>query len=126
MSEQIFTECPNCHETWSTQEEFITDEQLEITGYEADFDGLERGRFLFTHRRQSCQSTLTVRVMDFVNLYRGEIFPERKTKSSQCPLYCIDSTQLNRCTVVCECAYVREIIQMIKEKRTFWLPDPVV
>ena len=117
METNYFKKCPSCNEIWSTQNEFITDKLLEINGYKADFEKLEYGLFFFTHKNNNCFSTMAIEVKDFMNLYKGTIYSERKTGGEECPRYCLDKDQLDRCNVLCECAFAREIIQIIKNKR---------
>ena len=50
----------------------------------------------------------------FQNLYNGPIFEQRLTESEDCPGYCLRKDELRLCPAKCECAYVREIIQIIK------------
>jgi len=117
MCRQPFKQCPNCFETWPSQEEFITDQTLELNGYTADFEKLEDGLFFFTHHNNNCFSTMAIEVKDFMNLFSGTRYPERKTGSEECPRYCLDKEQLDRCVAICECAFVREIIQVLRQKK---------
>jgi hypothetical protein len=39
----------------------------------------------------------------------------RKNDTAECPGYCNNQNQLSRCNMLCECAYVREIIEIIKK-----------
>lgn len=117
MSVQDFKKCPNCLEVWSTQEKFVDDGLLEIIGYKANFEKLEEGLFFFTHKKQDCFSTMAIEVKEFLNLYTGPIYPERKAESEECPRYCLDKYQLDRCTALCDCAFVREIVQILKIKK---------
>ena len=112
-----FKTCPHCFQIWPTRDDFISDSQLELNGYKADFEKLEYGLFFFTHQKSGCHSTMAIEVVDFKDLYSGEIYTERKTGSEECPRYCLDKEQLDRCDAICECAFVREIIQIIRNKR---------
>ena len=114
-----FKKCPNCFEVWQTRDHFISDKQLELNGYKADFENLEDGLFFFTHTKPVCCSTMVISVLDFKDLYTGKIYRERKTGSNECPLYCLNKDQLDRCNAFCECAFVREIIQILKVKKQF-------
>jgi hypothetical protein len=113
-----FKTCPNCFETWHTRDDFLSDTLIELNGYKADFEKLDYGLFFFTHMKTSCCSTMAIEVLDFKDLYNGEIAAERKTGSDDCPRYCIDEEQLERCVVICECAFVREVMQLIKDKKS--------
>ena len=80
METNYFKKCPSCNEIWSTQNEFITDELLEINGYKTDFEKLEYGLFFFTHKNNNCFSTMAIEVKDFMNLYKGTIYSEKKLR----------------------------------------------
>jgi len=102
---------------WGNRSDFLNDPTLQLNGYQADFEKLEYGLFLFTHTADGCFTTMAVRVEEFLNLYTGKKFAQRKTGSEECPGYCLQIHQLDRCDVQCECAFVREIIQIIQEPR---------
>jgi len=68
--------------------------------------------FLFNH---SCKGTLGLEVSAFEDLYDGPIFQGRATGSDDCPGYCPHEDSLDPCLVKCECAFVREIIQILKK-----------
>ena len=57
---------------------------------------------------------MALEVSDFMDLYEGERYAERKTRGEDCPGYCIDGDNLERCNAFCDCAFVREIIQLGK------------
>jgi len=112
-----FKTCPGCFYCWSSRDEFLQDSSLELNGYKADFKELEYGLFFFTHKKGDCFSTMALEVNDFLDLYTGTRSQEKKALSTECPRYCIDEKQLNRCGVVCECSFAREIIQIIRESQ---------
>ena len=96
---------------------FVSDCEIELNGYKADFEKLEYGIFFFTHHKKECFSTMAIEAGNFFSLYDGPIHTERKTGTEECPSYCKDINQLNRCDAFCECAFVREVINIIREKR---------
>ena len=53
---------------------------------------------------------------DFLDLYTGKTYPASKAESEECHRYCLDEKQLARCDALCECAFVRETIQVLLEK----------
>ena len=108
----IFKECTCCKNPWNSREEFLCDSKLDFIGYQVNFSDLELGYFLFNH--MVCQSTIAVPAGLFKDLYGGPIFAERKTNSENCPGYCLDRNALEPCSAKCECAYVREIMQIIR------------
>ncbi|WP_108651221.1 hypothetical protein [Dongshaea marina] len=109
-----FKKCSMCSALWKSREDFISDPEIVLNGYKADFESLDYGLFLFTHEKEGCCSTLAVEVGDFKDLYQGQVYSERKTGGPECPRYCKDEHQLARCKAKCECAYVRELMQMLK------------
>jgi hypothetical protein len=108
-----FKTCPNCGVEWKTRSDFIYDPELDIIGYQVHFKNLEKGFFLFNH---SCKGTITIAVNAFSDMYKGPIFAERLTSTEKCSEYCLHESNLKPCPEECECAYVREVIQIIKEK----------
>ena len=106
-----FGRCANCGFVWPTRASFLKDPALKVIGYQVNFEALKLGLFLFNH---TCRGTLSVRAEAFWDLYPGPIFKERATGSAQCPEHCLFQEELSACPAQCECAYVREILQIIK------------
>lgn len=117
MAQAAFKVCPGCFHVWETREVFMSDPHLEFNGYKADFKDLDFGMFFFTHTASNCHSTMTMMVEDFLDLYSGKRYSENKALSDECPRYCIDEKQLSRCDAFCECAYVREICQLLVDRQ---------
>lgn len=111
----IFKKCPLCGQTWRSRKEFLEERALELNGYLADFESIENGMFFFTHHIDGCFSTMTILAKDFIDMYTGIKYTERKKDREECPGYCLQKNQLNRCEAACEYAFVREIIQKIRE-----------
>ncbi|MBI5558683.1 MAG: hypothetical protein HY885_13710 [Deltaproteobacteria bacterium] len=110
MAAEIFKKCTACSAIWPLQADFLADPSLSLLGYQVSFKELETGFFLFSH---ACRNTIGLRVKQFQNLYDGVIFTEKLTGSRECPGYCLNMKELKRCPSHCECAYVREIMQII-------------
>jgi len=106
-----FKVCPNCDFVWKNREDFLNDNKVSMIGYQVHFKNLTAGIFLFNH---FCKGTLAIEVSSFKDLYDGPIFKERATGSDECPEYCLHKDNLDPCPAECECAFVREIIQIIK------------
>lgn len=104
--------------------DFVEDHSLEINGYAPDFDNLLEGLFFFTHHVAGCFSTMAVKAKTFADLYTGQKYLERKTGDAECPGYCFNKEELRRCEEFCECAYVREIIDIIREHPNRQKPLP--
>jgi hypothetical protein len=106
-----FKECPKCGFNWKLRDDFLDDRNVKIIGYQTNFIELSAGLFFFNH---SCKGTFTIRANEFSDLYHGPFFEIRSTGNEECPDYCLYKEELRRCPVKCECAYVREIIQIIR------------
>ena len=106
-----FIECSPCGQKWIARDDFLADPGVEITGYQVNYDNLLGGTFLFNH---SCGATLALSVRIFNGLYEGPIFKERATDTEDCPGYCLYQDRLDACDLRCECAYIRNIIDIIK------------
>ena len=106
-----FKKCGKCGFIWEDRTRFLADPSVEIIGYQANFDELTAGLFLFNH---SCGTTLAITAGTFRSLYNGPVFSGRKTGTKECPGHCINREELSPCPVKCECAYVREMIRIIK------------
>jgi hypothetical protein len=108
----VFKKCTCCNHPWFSRDEFLEDNKLQLVGYQVNFGKLELGYFLFNHL--TCLSTIAVPAGMFRDLYDGPVFSERKTDTENCPGYCGDRDILDPCDQECECAYVREIIQVVQ------------
>jgi hypothetical protein len=108
----VFKKCPKCEYTWESRENFLTDGNIEIIGYQANFFDLKMGLFLFNHT--SCKTTMALEAANFTDLYDGPLLKGRKTDTDECPSYCLNTSELKACPAQCECAYVRDVIQIVK------------
>ena len=115
---EIFKRCSMCSTEWNTRDDFIGDNLLEINGYKADFEKLEWSLFYFTHHKQDCFSTMAIEANEFLSLYSGKKYTERRTGKEECPGFCLDKEQLDRCDALCECAFNREVIQIMKDRQS--------
>ncbi len=111
MDDNPFKICPVCKHIWKTRNDFLDDPDVRIVGYQVHFEELTGGLFLFNH---SEQATMTVRAGEFIDLYNGPMFADRLTGADECPGYCLKECELRPCPNKCDCAFVREMIQIIK------------
>jgi len=111
-SGSIVKQCTCCGQLWRTRDAFLGDSQLEVVGYQVDFSDLLLGFFLFNHL--ACESTIAVPAGLFRDLYDGPVFSQRATGTEDCPGYCLRKSELASCPAKCECAYVREILQIVR------------
>jgi hypothetical protein len=107
-----FKTCPLCAKVWTSRRELLTDPDIELVGYQVDFEELALGLFLFNHN--TCQTTLSVRAGRLKDLYLGPVFRERKTGQQECQGYCLRRSALGPCPAECECAWVRGLLQVIR------------
>ena len=106
-----FKVCPKCGRQWVERSAFLSDPDLTLVGYQVNFKELAAGMLLFNH---SCRTTLALLAMDFRDLHAGPVFVERLTGSDECPGMCLHKDNLGPCPARCECAYVRDILQVIR------------
>lgn len=106
-----FKSCTSCRKDWPTRRDFLADPELTLIGYQADFEDLVEGLFLFNH---SCRTTIAIRAGEFTDLYDGPVFAKRARGTEKCPGHCLRKSDLNPCPVKCDCAYVRDVIQTVR------------
>ena len=103
--DSMFKQCGMCEKVWRNYHDFLSDPYVSLVGYQVAFEEeLEAGLFLFNH---SCHNTLAIPAGAFTHFYDGPIFKVRATGTDKC--------QLQPCPAECECAYVREVLQIIKK-----------
>lgn len=108
----VMKRCTCCGHLWHTREAFLGDPQLAVIGYQVNFDDLLLGLFLFDHL--ACGSTMALPAGLFRDLYDGPVYAGRATGTDDCPEYCLRKGELGPCPAKCECAYVREVLQIIR------------
>ena len=106
-----FKQCAVCGGEWISRTQFLSDPKITVIGYQANLDALLLGPLLFNH---ICGATLAINAEEFRDLYHGPIYGDRLTGSDECPGYCFDHTELARCPARCACAYIREIINIVR------------
>ena len=110
MQSMCFKSCPMCGFVWPGKASFLNDPDLQMIGYQVNFDELMAGLFLFNH---ICGTSLAVKAEAFEDLYDGPMFTERMTDTKECEGHCLHKNDLRSCAMKCECKYVREIVQVI-------------
>lgn len=109
-----FKEC-SCGHKWDSRGAFLDDEQISLVGYQVNFEHLREGFFLFNHLAHGCYTTLSIHAAEFLDLYNGKIFQDRLTGSFECAGHCLHQDNLTSCPAKCECAYVREVVDIVKK-----------
>ena len=107
-----FKICTFCGHQWPSRKDFLEDASTDLIGYQVNFDNLNLGFFLFNHL--TCGTTLGITAEKFKDLYQGSVYAENLSGTEQCPEYCLHENQLDPCPAKCECAYVRDIIQTVR------------
>jgi hypothetical protein len=107
-----FKSCPLCSQVWTSREKFLKDRDVELVGYQVDFEEVALGLFLFNHN--TCKTTLAIQARQLKDLYIGPVFKERRTGQVECPGYCLRRSELETCPAECECAWVRGLLQIIR------------
>ncbi len=110
----FFKRCSLCHNTWTHRRDFLQDPDVEMIGYQANYENQKRGLFYFNHNLKVCHTTLAIMTKDFIDLYEGRIHEIRLTGTESCPMYCQDKENLEPCNAECEMAHVREVVQIVK------------
>lgn len=109
---QEFKKCTSCGHLWQSRKQFLEDRATDLIGYQVNFDTLSLGFFLFNH--EICGTTLGIPASRFKDLYNGPVYTERFVNTEQCPQYCLHQNELKPCPLQCECAWVREVIQVVR------------
>ena len=112
-----FKKCTFCGYQWPSRQDFLDDASTDLIGYQVNFDNINLGFFLFNHL--SCGTTLGIAAEKFKDLYRGSVYAENLLGTEQCPEYCLHENRLDPCPAKCECAYVRDIIQTVRNWRKY-------
>jgi hypothetical protein len=111
-----FGRCPGCDTEWATRDDLLDDDSTSLTGYIATFESLMIGWLQFQHLRPACDSTFTIEVGKFIDLVDGPHEGERKAGLEECPNHCFDPVNLEPCDVQCEFSFVRDILQIVRER----------
>ena len=117
MGDAEFKRCNMCGKTWSDLDEFLDDPSLEFIGYQANFDELELGFYIFNHNLEGCHTSLMLNVQHFKCLYSGPMFTERMTGGPECLGLCLKRDCFDRCPAQCECAFAREVMRIILDRK---------
>lgn len=117
MKPEPFKVCPTCGKVWKALDEFLADPELELMGYQVHFEDLTGGLFIFIHHHENCGTTLAVPVGQFTSLSERPILTPRGQPVEHCPSLCVREGALTPCPNECECVWVREVMQAIRERK---------
>ncbi|MDR3708366.1 MAG: hypothetical protein P4L33_08695 [Capsulimonadaceae bacterium] len=113
MHDNGFKTCSFCKRQWQSRADFLADPSLRVVGYQADLERLDAGLLIFVHQLEPCGTSIAVPIGRFFDLYTGPTYSGKRAGLPECPRYCLDSEQLNRCAVHCECARARETMGVV-------------
>ncbi len=114
MKTAPFKICTFCSKRWETLDDFLADPELNLVGYQVAFEDLKGGLFYFNHLQQRCGTTLAILVGEFTELSNRPIVASHAEKPACCPDLCVRKGALDPCQTECECVWVREIMQVIR------------
>ena len=68
--EKIFKECTMCGKRWASKDEFLSDAEVHLNGYQWNKKRLRSGEdicglLIFTHAKESCYTTLGIEAQRF-------------------------------------------------------------
>jgi len=109
-----FKICPNCGTVWPALTAFLEDPELEPSGYQVAFQDLAGGLFYFTHTRSGCGTTMAIPVKVFASLSNRPFLTLHGEQPKCCPALCLRQSVLDPCPEECECVWVREILQIVR------------
>jgi len=109
-----FKICTNCSRSWKTLEDFLSDPELKMNGYQVHFDDLEGGLFFFTHHQEGCFTTLAIPVTEFLSLNDRPLLAKRDKQLCIGSEFCVHQNDVSPRPVECECIWVRDILQTIR------------
>ncbi len=79
QKKDTFKECTGCGKVWRTMETFLKDKSLKLNGYQWDLLREKSGLLLYTHDREYCGSTISIKAQSFTN--RTDDVPENVRKN---------------------------------------------
>lgn len=112
----MFKRCSGCSAVWPSRDAFLGDGAIKLVGYQVQMGRLETGYFLFNHVHKGCGSTISIAAGEFFDLYQGTVFRTSKFGGVECGGHCLHAQDLDACPAECECAFVREVLQIVRKR----------
>jgi hypothetical protein len=106
-----FKKCHNCGCEWESRDQFLSDADIQLIGYQVNFREIALGLVYFNH---ACMGTLTIPAYYFVDLYHGPVFEKHQKIADDRPEYCFRKDEIKPCPEQCECAFIKGVLQVIK------------
>lgn len=118
-----FKECTSCNVVWQDRKDFLEDPFVRLVGYQVNYGDLQAGLFIFNHETEECGTSLGIEAGKFIDMHTGPIFETRRVDVENCPGYCSHKKMLDPCNRKCECAYVRNVLEKIRDWPKRYLND---
>lgn len=115
MKTKPFKICTTCSKAWETLEDFLSDPEVSLTGYQVYFEDLGGGLLCFTHLHENCFTMLAIPAKEFTKLSSRPFLASHGKQPACCPGLCMRQGALEPCPVECECLWVREVMQVIRD-----------
>jgi len=112
--DNAFKVCTSCKRSWHTREDLLADPACNLIGYQRSFMEHEAGVFLFTHILPKCGTTIGIPADEFLDLNDGPRFDADQFGMKWCSGHCLDVHNTEPCPQECEYAFVRDVMQTIK------------
>ena len=116
MEDRRFKQCSMCGKNWETLDAFLSDPHVQLIGYQINLIELEEGLFYFLHKAQNCGTTLAFPLKEFSALSHRSFLSQRGSRPENCGQHCLRKEDLSPCPIECECVWVREVMQTIRER----------
>ena len=111
----FFKNCNSCKKVWLSREDFLNDPKTAIVGYQGGVKSPEDGFFYINHLEKNCLTTLAIMVREFADLYDGPHLERHRMGEQPCPNHCFYRDNLDDRPELCECRFVRFVMQKIKD-----------
>ncbi|HBH29779.1 MAG TPA: hypothetical protein DDX99_13225 [Desulfofustis sp.] len=112
--DRAFKTCTSCGKIWRSRDDFLSDPETAVIGYQGSSIDPDHGFFYINHATDPCQTTLAIMVREFSDLYNGEEPEKHLTGAHPCPEHCFYKDNLSDRPERCECRFIRTIMQRIK------------
>ena len=106
-----------CGKVWETFNEFLSDPDIKVNGYQAFLREPEKGLILFTHDREDCGTTVSFEPGRLIKYYDIPRYPESQFGTEACEGHCLVQTDLEACSQNCSMRWVRDLIQLLRNKQ---------
>ncbi|HJN16810.1 MAG TPA: hypothetical protein QGH10_14995 [Armatimonadota bacterium] len=116
QDDTCFKRCTSCGLVWADVQDFVTDPDLRVEGYQACFVDPHLGLILLTHDTAGCGTTVGIRASSLRPFYSGPEYSERPTGGDSCPSHCHNRNQLETCTAECDMAWARDVLQYLRRR----------